>query len=85
MLKNAILVAFIAAAVSSCATSSDYSTLKRDEYQIAGHPWKTTKDCKRKKPVGKFDPKCDIPTRGFRGFQDMIIVPSVGTGSGTGN
>lgn len=76
------------AALSSCVTgpTPKYHVLKKDEYQIAGHPFKTTKDCERRAPIGKFDNRCDIPYAGFRGFtQPDIGQISIGSGSGTGS
>ena len=76
-LLAAVLVA--SASLASCATAGqDYSTLNSGEIQLAGHPYKTAKDCERTAPIGKFDRKCDIPVVGFRGFTD----PTIGVQSG---
>jgi hypothetical protein len=67
--------------LASC-TTVPYSQLKGNEYQLAGHPWKSATDCKRVAPIGKFDARCDIPLLGYRGDGD--ITPHFGVGSGAG-
>lgn len=60
------LTALIATlAVSGCSTTigpaPHYET-------VAGYPFKTNLSCKRTVPVGKFDPECDYPLLGYKGF-----------------
>lgn len=81
-MKTVIIAAIAAVSLASCANPEKYAKLDGNEYQIAGHPYKSAKDCKRKAPVGKFDGKCDIPVLGYRGFFDpSTVVLSDGTGS----
>lgn len=63
-------------ALASCTTTSSVATT------IDGHPYRTKANCQRVEPLGKFDPKCDEPLVGFKGFSPDIIVPQVGGGSG---
>jgi hypothetical protein len=35
---------------------------------IPGHPYQTYLNCKRTKPLGQFDPKCDLPVLGYKDF-----------------
>lgn len=79
---SSVPVFVVVALLASCSTTDKYAVLSEGETQIAGHPYKTAKDCKRKAPIGRFDPDCDIPVIGFRGFTDPTIgVQSGGTGS----
>jgi hypothetical protein len=89
-MKNLVIVTGMALLAVSCssvsehATSSAYTTLKRNEYQIAGHPYKSANDCERTAPVGKFDRRCDIPVVGFRNFSDPTIGVQAGGPGGFG-
>ncbi|MBX4911450.1 hypothetical protein HJA82_29490 [Rhizobium bangladeshense] len=83
-MRKIILLAGVALTVASCANASAYKSLKRDEYQLAGHPYKSVKDCKRTAPVGKFDRRCDVPVVGFRNFSDPTIGVQAGTPGGFG-
>lgn len=80
-MRISIVAISVVGMLASC-TSLPYSQLKENEYQIPGHPWKSAKDCKRTKPVGKFDARCDHPLVGYRGDGD--ITPHFGVGSGAG-
>lgn len=83
MIRKTLSLAFAAAiSLAAFATqAAEYSVLGKNEYRIAGHPYKTAIGCKRKKPVGKFDGRCDIPLIGYRGFYDpSTIIQSGGAG-----
>ncbi|MBD9544309.1 hypothetical protein IB276_33220 [Ensifer sp. ENS04] len=78
-MKKLLLVPVLLA-LASCATTETTSSIS-----VEGHPYKTTAGCKRDKPLGKFDPKCDHPIVGFRGFNGGdVIVPQVGAPGGFG-
>ncbi len=80
-MQKIIAVSLVALLATACTrTGGDYAQLSSGEYQIAGHPYKTAKDCERTAPVGKFDRRCDIPVVGFRNFSD----PTIGVQSGGG-
>lgn len=86
-MKNAKTISAVVALVllSACKTTTTdprYTTTTKGEYQIANHPWKSAKDCKRRAPVGKFDSQCDIPIVGFRNFSDPTITIQHGGGNG---
>lgn len=87
-MKTTTIRPFLAAAavvlMTSCATAGDYATLTPGEIQLAGHPFKTARDCPRKAPIGKFDNRCDIPLLGYRGANGDVIVPQVGAPGGFG-
>lgn len=39
------------------------------------HAYKTERGCKRHEPLGKFDPNCDCPVKGYKGFKQPIPCP----------
>ncbi|APO75327.1 hypothetical protein AM571_CH02519 [Rhizobium etli 8C-3] len=81
MNRITLLAAALGAVLASWASADDYHDLKKDEYQIPGHPYKSAQNCQRIAPVGKFDRRCDIPLLGFRNFADpTITVQSGGIG-----
>lgn len=83
MLKKMMITVLAVAALAGCKTT-DYATVQPDQYQIAGHPYKSAKDCHRKAPVGKFDQKCDVPYVGIRDWSpgNDFGVSVGGNGSG---
>jgi uncharacterized protein YceK len=84
MIKSLIASVAVIVLVSGCSTVGTYTTsMKSSEYQIAGHPYRTVKDCQRLSPIGKFDTKCDVPYVGIGGGKtfETITVQSGGTGS----
>ncbi|QIG75704.1 hypothetical protein EVC20_133 [Rhizobium phage RHph_Y2_17_1] len=89
-MKNLVILTGVALLAASCSSVSEhaaspaYTTLKRNEYQIAGHPYKSVNACERTAPVGKFDRRCDVPVVGFRNFSDPTIGVQAGTPGGFG-
>lgn len=77
-MKKLLLVPVLIA-LASCATTETTSSIR-----VEGHPYNTTTGCKRDKPFGKFDPKCDQPLLGYNNFSDPTIVPQVGAPGGFG-
>ena len=54
---------------------------------VAGHPYRTDPGCKRTKPLGKFDEKCDHPRLGWRGAEggaSGMVPGGIGDGVGSG-
>jgi hypothetical protein len=76
-MKKSLISVGVMLALSACSTTGFQPN---DKYEtVAGYPFKTNLSCTRTKPVGLFDPKCDYPRLGFKGFSPM---PDFSVGSG---
>ncbi|WP_454856792.1 hypothetical protein [Rhizobium binxianense] len=65
-MKVSIAILLVCSAVTGCST---------DRYvDVPGHPFKTNPCCRRTKPIGEFDPRCDAPKLGFKDFCPPPVV-----------
>lgn len=84
-MKKLFALSVVAVLAASCSSHTGYADLRPGEVQLAGHPYKTQKDCDRKAPIGKFDGKCDVPVVGFSGFSmDNFGIVAGGGGASPG-
>ena len=87
-LRNAVIVTVMVGlllgglSLAGCQTQP-YDTMG---IQIAGHPFRSVPNCHLTKPIGKFDPNCDYPQLGYRGFYDPsgALAGVVGAGANLG-
>jgi hypothetical protein len=78
-MKKILAVVAVSLLVANCSATTQTTAV-----QIAGYPFKTEADCQRTKPIGMFDPKCDHPRLGYRGFSDPTIGIQAGAPGGLG-
>ncbi|NOV20856.1 hypothetical protein E5S70_33320 [Ensifer adhaerens] len=71
-MPNYIACALAILTYFSCSTA-------QTTFQVPGHPFRSTENCVRKAPIGKFDRKCDIPLTGWRGAEGLWL-PNVQSG-----
>lgn len=63
MLRGIAAIVLILILASACASRG-----RQDIGQLPGHKYQTRLGCVRTKSADRFDPLCDIPLLGFRGF-----------------
>lgn len=56
-----LIVASLGLVLAGCVSGNSCVSLP-------GHTYKTEPGCKRHEPLGKFDPSCDCPSKGYKGF-----------------
>jgi heat shock protein HslJ len=78
-MKKILAVVAVSLLVANCSATTQTTSV-----QIGGHPFKTTADCQRIKPIGTFDPKCDHPRLGYGDFSDPTIRTQTGAPGGLG-
>jgi len=62
------IVVSIGLALAGCVNESRYVS-------VPGHAYKTEPGCKRHEAPSKFDPNCDCPVKGYKGFKQPIPCP----------
>ena len=87
-LRNAVIVPLMVGLLLGALTLAGCQTQPYDTMgiQIAGHPFRSVPNCHPTKPIGKFDPNCDYPRLGYRGFYDPAgaLAGVVGVGANLG-
>ncbi len=73
-MPNYIACALVILTYFSCTASHAQTT-----FQVPGHPFRSTVNCVREAPIGKFDRKCDIPLTGWR-CAEGLWLPIVQSG-----
>lgn len=65
---KAIIAVSLGLVLAGCVSKSCY----------VPHPsyaYTTERGCKRHEPLSKFDPNCDRPVKGYKGFKQRIPCP----------
>ena len=65
-MKSFAIILAVAVSISGCVSQTRY-------VQVPGHPFKTDPACKRNRPLGKYDEKCDCARVGFEGFCPNMV------------
>ncbi|TIP03675.1 MAG: hypothetical protein E5X76_13110 [Mesorhizobium sp.] len=63
-----LIVASLGLVLAGCVNESRYVS-------APGHAYKTEPGCKRHEIPSKFDPDCDCPKKGYKGFKQPIPCP----------
>ena len=70
VMKVSIAILLVCSAITGCST---------DRYvDVPGHPFKTNPCCRRTRPIGEFDPRCDALHGGRIAGADRLVIGPVG-------
>ncbi|WP_442088074.1 hypothetical protein [Rhizobium acaciae] len=67
LMKISLTILLLSLAATNCSTSDRYG-------QMESHPFWTDSCCRRTKPIGKFDARCDAPKLGYKNFCPPPVI-----------